>query len=346
METDIRLSSPRVWLLSAAFWFAFLQLQYVASLPFQPEAISWRLAGIFLLAALPYVVATPLLFAVAPRLIRGDRTARQRVWIALGVVSGTGVLHAVYTNLTNSPGERLLLEGIAAHVPVTLLQHAGLLGIGTALAYQRHVLRREGDLVAARLRALRAHLQPHFLFNTLQAIGVAARTDGAAAARMVALLGDLLRQTLRERSEPLVRLAEERDLLQPYLDLQQIRFADRLRVDVDIAADVLDAAVPDLVLQPLVENALQHGIERRPGAGSLRIFAHRSGGELVVEVRDDGAGPGAASDVQGTGTGLATTRERLQTLFGGAAAVTLAPAAGGGTVATLRLPFREVPRAA
>lgn len=234
-------------------------------------------------------------------------------------------------------------------VPLTLMYmffYAAILGFALVVNQRHHAAARERELLAAQLRALRAQLQPHFLFNTLHAIGVTAKADGAAAARMTTLLGDLLRQTLRERDGGLVSLAEEHELLQPYVQLQQLRFGDRLRLDVDLPADVLGGAVPDLVLQPLVENALQHGLEQRPGAGHVRIVGRRHGEQLVIGVHDDGVGlPGAGGDVA-LGTGLGATRARLAALFGDTASLTLRSNERGGTTAELRLPWREVVHAA
>ena len=160
---------------------------------------------------------------------------------------------------------------------------------------------------------------------------------------MTTLLGDMLRHSLRERTSPLVPLADEVELLQPYLQLQQLRFADRMRVQIDVPPSLRDAMVPDLLLQPLVENALQHGIEQRTGAGMVYIRAARAGDCLLLEVRDDGVPVDAAVH---EGTGLEATRQRLQTLFGDRASLTLAPNPQGGTTATIRLPFAEARHAA
>lgn len=236
--------------------------------------------------------------------------------------------------------------GAVALGVVYLFYYAAIFGFALVVNQRQHAAARERELLATQLRALRAQLQPHFLFNTLHAIGVTAKADGAAAARMTTLLGDLLRQTLRERDGALVSLAEEHELLQPYVQLQQLRFGDRLRLDVDLPPDVLGGAVPDLVLQPLVENALQHGLEQRPGAGHVRIVGRRHGEQLVIGVHDDGVGlPGAGGDVA-LGTGLGATRARLAALFGDTASLTLRSNERGGTTAELRLPWREVAHAA
>lgn len=227
--------------------------------------------------------------------------------------------------------------------PLWLVQAGGFVAAGLVWQLWGQAAERERELQQAQLRSLRSQLQPHFLFNTLHAIGVTATHDGTTASRMTTLLGDLLRNSLRERTSPLVPLADEVELLQPYLQLQQLRFADRLRVRIDVPAALHDALVPDLLLQPLVENALQHGIEQRPGAGEVHIRAARCGAMLLLEVRDDGVPVDATVH---EGTGLQATRQRLQTLFGPRASLTLAPNPQGGTTATIRMPFTEVLHAA
>ena len=226
----------------------------------------------------------------------------------------------------------------------TFFQHSALIGTGAAanIYLAREAAKRE--LLKAQLRALRNQLQPHFLFNSLQGISASIRSEPDTAVRMITLLGDLLRQTLRERTDDLVTLADEQQLLEPYLELQRLRFADRLRVAVDLPNDVLGATVPDLILQPLVENALQHGIERIPGEGSVHISARRDGDRLELRVVDDGAGPGLAPVADGIGLG--TTRSRLQALYGERAQLTLEAGDQRGTVVTVRLPWREAQDAA
>ena len=210
-------------------------------------------------------------------------------------------------------------------------------------AHHTATLTSQRQLAEARLRALRAQLQPHFLFNTLNGIAAASRTEPELATRMLTLLGDLLRDTLRERNGELVALDEERRVLQPYVELQQLRFGDRLRIEFDFPEDLRTAAVPDLLLQPLVENAVEHGVESRPEGGVVRIAARRNGDQLEILVQDDGVGPGETT--AGRGLGLSTTRERLRELFGDAASVELT-ALPVGTLARVVLPYREVARAA
>jgi LytS/YehU family sensor histidine kinase len=194
-----------------------------------------------------------------------------------------------------------------------------------------------GQLAEARLRALRAQLQPHFLFNTLNAITVLVRDRrGALAVRMLDLLGDMLRQVLRADQPHEIALGSELQLVRQYLEIEQLRFSDRLRVDFDVEERALAAAVPSLVLQPLVENALRHGLAGRADDAIIEIGARRYDEVLELWVRDNGRGlaPGT-----GTGVGLDNTRERLAALYGERAALTLSDDAGRGAVARIHLPF-------
>jgi LytS/YehU family sensor histidine kinase len=158
---------------------------------------------------------------------------------------------------------------------------------------------------------------------------------------MLELLSDVLRQVLRTDRAHEVTLAEELHFLRQYLAIEEVRFSDRLRVTIAVDDALLDAAVPPFILQPLVENALRHGLARRSDAGSIVIGAARRDADLVLSVRDDGPGPQPADEGSTPGVGLANTRERLQTLYGDRAGVAHA-ATGQGAVATITLPFRRL----
>ncbi|HET8897648.1 MAG TPA: histidine kinase [Rhodanobacteraceae bacterium] len=196
----------------------------------------------------------------------------------------------------------------------------------------------ETQLAQSQLQALRMQLQPHFLFNTLNAISALTLADPMQARQMIARLGDLLRLTLEERHAQTVSLARELELVRAYLDIQRIRFRDRLAIHIDASAESLGATLPGMILQPLVENALQHGLSQQMRGGNLWLVARREGRQLHLRVEDDGAGlpPGGGND----GVGLGNTRARLAMLFGADAQLTLCPRVGGGTLVQLHLPFR------
>ena len=198
--------------------------------------------------------------------------------------------------------------------------------------------RLEAQLARAEIDILRSQLDPHFLFNALHIISELVHVDPARADRMVARLGDLLRMSSALARSPDVALRDELEFVNAYLEIQQARFGDRLRVVRDIELATLNAAVPSLVVQPLVENAIRHGTSRRAGGGQVEIVARRLDMSLVIEVRDDG--PGLPSDgLPDEGIGIGHTRARLAHLYGAKSALELEARAGGGTTARVRVPY-------
>jgi two-component system LytT family sensor kinase len=229
-----------------------------------------------------------------------------------------------------------------------LITYLAILGVIYAFAYYRkyreHELkssRLETQLAQAQLAALKMQLHPHFLFNTLHAISALMHKDVEAADRMITRLSDLLRLALENAGVQEVPLRQELDFLERYLEIEQIRFRDRLKVQMEIEPETLDAQVPNLILQPLVENAIRHGIAPRAAPGLIEIRAARRNRQLELEVRDDGPGlPASAPHALKEGVGLANTRARLQQLYGAEYRFALDNAAAGGLVASLALPFR------
>jgi two-component system, LytTR family, sensor kinase len=204
----------------------------------------------------------------------------------------------------------------------------------------------ETRLAQAQLQVLKMQLHPHFLFNTLNAISALIHQDVEVADRMLARLGELLRLTLENAGTQEVTLAQELDFIGPYLEIQQSRFGSRLVVRLDIDPEAMDACVPNLILQPLVENAIQHGIAPRPGGGRIEVNARRVEKRLHLEVRDDGPGmresrrPGSKH-----GVGLANTRARLEQMYGSDHTFHLNNHPEGGLLVVLELPFRSADEA-
>ncbi len=235
---------------------------------------------------------------------------------------------------------------------VYLIIYAAIVGAAHLLDYYQKYREREllalqlGERLAeARLLVLRMQLHPHFLFNTLNAIAGLMHTDVRLADRMIARLGELLRAALADPGAQEVTLARELAFLTPYLEIEQARLGDRLAVTVDVPADLSPAVLPYMILQPLVENAIRHGIAPRKGPGRLAVRARRRGDRLEVEVADDG--PGLPPDGAFTeGIGLANTRARLRGLYGDDQALALRPGPGGGLTVAVSLPYREAPTAA
>ncbi len=196
----------------------------------------------------------------------------------------------------------------------------------------------ETRLSQAQLQALKMQLNPHFLFNTLHTISSLMYTDIEAADRMMTRLSELLRLALEKDASPEVTLKEEIDLLERYLEIERVRFDDRLRVLVDIDPAALEARVPNFSLQPLVENAILHGIALRPEGGRLEITAGRKNGMLEIRLRDDGPGLSAEAPRR-EGIGVANTRARLAQLYGDSHRFEMSNVPEGGLLVTIALPY-------
>lgn len=227
----------------------------------------------------------------------------------------------------------------------TLFTYYAILGVVFAVSYYRRAREHElqaaqlaSQLAEAQLSALRMQLHPHFLFNTLHAVSSLMRKDVEAADGMIVRLGDLLRLTLEETGAEETSLRREMELLERYLEIEQIRFRDRLQARIEVEPETLDARVPGLILQPLVENAIRHGISPRAAPGQITIRAWREGGRLRLEVSDNGVGLTTAQlAALKEGVGLGNTRARLRQLYGENHSFELR--SGGGFTARLSLPF-------
>lgn len=296
------------WYILAVFTFAFLWL--VRRWPLGPGR--WRIAALYVavlsvLVFFKYVLYVPLRQALYP-------------------VEGLTVSHLFMKSFLYD-----------------FFFFAAVLGVVQAIEYARSL--REGALRAselqarlstARLEILRSELQPHFLFNTFHSISTLMHRDVDAADRMLTQLGDLLRLSLQRKSVQEVPLREELAVLEPYLNILRIRFGDRLSIREDVDPSLLDVAVPLFILQPLVENAIQHGIARRAGAGRIEIRACAAGDSVQITVFDDGAGPSHENHREGIG--LSNTRMRLEQLYGPGGQLFLKSHPESGTEATLMIP--------
>lgn len=215
-----------------------------------------------------------------------------------------------------------------------------------ALRLELHAAELSGQLAQAHLSALKMQLQPHFLFNTLNAIMVLVRQQkGVEAEEMLARLSDLLRCVLEDVESQEVPLYRELEYLKLYLSIEEVRFQDRLRVNMSADAEILNAAVPQMGLQPIVENAIRHGIGKSSSAGEIEIRARRLGDSLEITVQDDGPGlpdaiSSAGSSYEGRGIGLTNTKARLKQLYGDAGYLVLKNSDRGGALVGMILPYR------
>jgi len=235
-----------------------------------------------------------------------------------------------------------------AWLPIAALVWGGIIAATIALDSARELREREirdselrAQLARAELGALRARLHPHFLFNALHSVGALVRTrENEAAVRVVADLSELLRDVISRDAPEMVRLRDELAFVKRYVDIESVRFADRLHVDWRVSDDVRDAVVPSFIMQPLVENAIHHAVSESANGGHLQISATLHDKELAIDVVDDGPGPISRRTSHGNGVGLADTRERLTRLYAERGSLKVSRGPNGGTVASLRMPFR------
>jgi signal transduction histidine kinase len=354
--------SGRVWMASIAVWSvvaaATATVRYAYYFDGRPIGF-WPSLAYSLADALVWALATPPLLAFGAYL-RLDRETWPRLPLHLGVAIVVPVILWFPVRATTRDLERAFGHAgwawevtrgeFTAGYLLGLVACAQVLGVSQALVFHRESRARarresslEADLARTQLQLLRTQLEPHFLFNTLNAISTLVHTNPAAAERMIVLLSDLLRRALRERDERYVPLREELEFLDRYLEIEQVRFRERLVVEREIQPESLDAMVPPLLLHPLVENAIRHGLARRVEGGRLGIGARREKDRLELSIRDDGPGPSAEEGVSGSGIGLATTRARLEQLYGGAQRLELRRRAKGGVEVAVSLPFLTQP---
>ena len=336
--------------LTAGLLFAAQSYYYRSSLG---QAVSWP--DILLYDASYFVLwffLTPWLLWLGKRFYV-DRTqglARIALHVVLGIttaIAQRALYDLIFMPLRQTPQrpftwERFYYSVVGSFDYGVLVYFVAILVIHAAAYYRRlqqeqvRNAQLQAELATAQLQALRMQLHPHFLFNTLNTITVLIKQDPGKALRMVELLGDLLRQTLNNAQEQEISLQQELEFLQHYLQIEAIRFGERLQVRMHIAPETLAARVPRLILQPLAENAVRHGLAKRRRTGVLEISAARQNGELQLRVRDNGDGPNEQPGREGIG--LSNTRARLQTLYGARARFELVREAGGGAVATIVIP--------
>lgn len=235
-----------------------------------------------------------------------------------------------------------VLFSSANYFHINLMTYWAIVGIANAFDFYRRWQAQalqgaelQRQLAQARLQALQMQLQPHFLFNALHNIAALVEDEPKLVRRMIVRLGDFLRLTLRENATEVVTLARELEFVSAYLSIEELRFQDRLQVHYSLAPETLAAHVPYLILQPLVENAIRHGLAPRASCGRLELRAERRDGRLRIEVRDDGGRLTSGNE----GLGLANTRARLTQLYGAMAQLTLTVDEIGATVAAIEIPF-------
>jgi two-component system LytT family sensor kinase len=313
-----------------------------------------------LLSWLPWALATPLILDLSRR--NPLELKSVSVWLRhLGGCVATGLVFAAWTAAL----EELLNPWLQAPAPDPFLHlmlakflnrfvsfgvlYASIVAIGYVLDSRHRLAHHETEtvrlnemLARAQLDALRRRIEPHFLFNTLNGIAALIREGRSdAAIRMITGLSDFLRRTLEASGRHEVPLGDEIEFLHKYLEIQKVRFADRLRVSVDVPEELRTAQVPSLLLQPIVENSIKHGIAKRAHGGQIRIAAFRSEGTLLLNVYNDGPPFPPENVSPPVGTGISNIRTRLRSLYGDASNLTMKNHATSGVEVSVTLPFRE-----
>jgi signal transduction histidine kinase len=308
-----------------------------------------------------WALITPAILGLARRFPLERRALMRHVPVHIAGVLGATLAHALLVTLGRAaigawrgePDMMLASEFqrmFFLNFDWEMMTYWAIVGLSHALRYQYEAQDRalrasrlETRLIEAQLQTLQRQLQPHFLFNTLNSISTLMHRNVDGADAMLARLGDLLRQSFEHVGVQEVALSQELDFLRKYVDIERARFEERLSVTFDIPPDTLDCLVPNLLLQPLVENAIRHGVGPRVGGGHVLVRAGRAGKDLEIEVRDDGVGvpPGRLSALE-QGVGLTNTRSRLAHMYGPRHRFGISRPPGGGLSVQIRIPIDEV----
>jgi two-component system LytT family sensor kinase len=367
-----------VWVISFGVW-SFIALAYAITIYQLYRSTGGSMTFLSVLGlqcsqVLTYIPLTPFVFGLANRypVQRSNWPKRSLMLLAGGLVftvvqvalrgmtpyafwdprvrhwvSAIWDSHAHVFRIQWNMYETLFLSNVVDDVFTTYL---AIVLIAHVVSYYQRFRQRElrtsqlqTQLAKAHLQALKSQLQPHFLFNTMHSISALMLTDVQAADRMMTRLSDLLRMTLEADETQVTSLSRELEFVNCYLEIEKIRFEERLNVVLDISPETLDAQVPQLLLQPLVDNAVKHGISKLSAAGEIRIVVKTQNGELLLEISDNGPGFCKLGSFQHNGLGLRVTRERLESLYGQDQSMELlSPPEGGGTVRVC-IPFRAQP---
>lgn len=354
--------SPR-WFRIAAIWlgvglFDATQTVFVM----RAEGMHHRWAQLFttlLLSWLPWALATPLVLRLGRRYPAAQWKRLSTGGAHLAACAGIGLVSAAWIAAMEDfgnpwalvpgpdPFAQLWLHKFYNGLLGYLILYGAILVVGHMLDSQERLAQQRTEtarlneqLSKAQLNALRRQIEPHFLFNTLNAVaGLVREKRNAAAVDMIAGLSDFLRRVVEDSDRQQVPLAEELEFAQKYLDIQKVRFADRLQVSVDVPPELFPAQVPSLILQPMVENAVKHGIAKRIQGGAIRIAAFCSNGMLTLRVYNDGPSLPADWEATCSGIGISNARTRLQTLYGDRFELNLRNQSPGGVEVSVSVPF-------
>jgi two-component system LytT family sensor kinase len=352
------------WLLIFGVWTLFglfFASQFALQNQLSENPISfWRILSWQLASGYAWFVVSPIIFWLSKRFPFDDGRWKTSVpiHVVASIVVSLGILvidsyvlpklgYLARFNLTSFWETFKILFFVNFHFSIAI--YWGTVAIHQAILNYRKYRERElqtsqleARLAQSRLQVLKMQLHPHFLFNTLNAISELVHRDPDIADRMLTDLSDLLRMSFENLEVQEIPLKQELEFLRKYLEIEQTRFHDRLEVKMDIAADTLDASVPNMILQPLVENAIKHGISPKADGGHINIGASRNNGHLHLSVSDDGVGI-AENDAKliAEGVGLSNTRRRLKHLYGSGHKFELLPEGDHGVSVVLDIPYKQ-----
>jgi two-component system LytT family sensor kinase len=365
MDSSRTYSQPPRWLWIAAIWSAvglFSATQTVFVMRAEGMHHAWsRLFATQFLEWLPWALATPFVFRLGRR-YPPMRLRPLSIWgrhiatcISIGIVfsSWSAALEELLNPWAYGPDPGRFIEIFETRFYNGLLSTFVLYSAVLLVSYllisrerialqQAETARLSEQLITAQLSALRRQIEPHFLFNTLNSIaGLVREQRNDAAITTIVELSDFMRRVLADSNRQEVPLAEELEFTRKYLDIQKVRFVERLQCTVTVPTELLPAQVPMLILQPMVENAIKHGIAKRAQGGAIRILASRSNGMLTLSVYNDGPGLQRNGPIPNSGIGISNMRTRLQSLYGDAFEFNMKNQGPSGVEVSVSVPFKE-----
>jgi two-component system LytT family sensor kinase len=365
MDAIVARPQPPRWLSIASIWFAiglFDATQTVFTMRAEGMHHAWvKLFIALLLSWLPWALATPLVMRLGrqspPIQLRpfANWLRHLAAWAIISLCSATWtagleeLLNPWAYSSTGGLFVRIWSGEFYGRILSSLLVYASIVVVSYVLESHERLARQQTEtarlaelLSRAQLNALRRQIEPHFLFNTLNAIaGLVREQRNDAAVSMIAGLSDFLRRILEDSNRQETSLGEEMEFLQKYLDIQKVRFGDRLQLTLDVPIELFSAQVPSLILQPMVENAVKHGIAKRAQGGAIRIAAFRSNGMLTLSVYNQGPSLPPDWQMARSGIGISNVRTRLQSMYGDAFQLSLCNQEPDGVEASVSVPFRE-----
>jgi two-component system LytT family sensor kinase len=367
MDTNPIRSQSHRWIWIASIWFGFGLVDAIQTVfVMRAEGMHHAWVTLFwtcVVGWIPWALATPLVERLGRRFPPVTLRPLSTWLVHLVACSAIGLIFCAWMSwldvlsnpyaMPSGPGSftHLLFDKFYNGILSSLVLYGTILAVSygldsrARLAYQQtETARLNEQLSKAQLDALRRQIEPHFLFNTLNAVsGLVRGGRNDAAVSMIAGLSDFLRRVLQDSTQQQVPLSEEMEFAQKYLDIQKMRFTERLQLSVDVPGELYLAQVPSLILQPMVENAVKHGIAKRAQGGAIRIAASRCNGMLTLSVCNDGPSLPADWDMTRPGIGISNVRTRLQCLYGDAFELSMRNQDTGGVQVSVSLPFVVAP---